>query len=317
MLVALLVTFLVVVFAREVTRAAHQEHSARQGENLSFAAMAATLLGQENSFDSHLATLLSSGSNLSRVAVAEQLSQLTQDLGAWRDEASLLRTPVLAPPLNLTLSAETEARAADYATIVSYVAHALQLNGPAVTNPSLSLGAAQLSLLATAATWGAARHELEYAPGAVTLAALSVASARLNVPQDVTVLASSANLSATRAIEISAVQVQPAPFPAPSHTLLLAPTTTLEVQVSVSNLREILQPVSLTMTLTSSTGAVQGANATQTLSPLSSYAFASHVFSVAPGEKGTLSLSLNGVPGSALLVHNRTYVVRISPSGLG
>jgi hypothetical protein len=315
--VALLLTFLVVVFAREVSRVAHQEQAARQSENLSFATMAETLLGQENSFDAQLTSLLSTGSNVSRIVFAEQVSQMTQDLSSWRNEARLLTRPVLSPSLNLTLVAQTQQRASDYATVLSYVAHALQITGPASTSPSLTLGAAQLSLMATAATWGADRHELDRSPGGVTLSALTATSARLNIPQAVTVLASAPTLAATRAIVISAIQVQPAPFPAPAHTLLLAPTSSFEVQVAVSNLREITQPLSLEMTLTSSGGVVQRVTMSETLSPLASYAFAGHIFSVTPGERGTLTVTLNGVPSSPTLLHSRTYALSVSPSGLG
>ena len=317
MVVALIVTFLVLVFAREVSRAAHQEPSARQSENLSFATLATTLLSQENSFDTQLASLLTSGSGLSRVAFTVKMSELTQQLSQWRDEAQFLERPVLSPTLNLTFARDTLTRVSDYDTVLAYVAQAIDLTGPTTTAASPRLGAAQLSLSATAASWGAQRHELASAPGRVTLLALTNVSGRLNVPQDVATLASATNLSPTRVIVIAAIQVQPAPFPAPALTLLLDPSSTMQVQVAVSNLREILQPVSLTMVLTPATGTAQRVSDTQMLAPLTSFAFAAHTFNVFPGEKGTLTVTLNGVPSSSTLVHSRTYSVSVSPTGSG
>ena len=315
--VALIVTFLILVFGREVSRSAHQAQSARRSENLSFATMAGTLLTQENAFDAQLATLLTNGSTLTRPSLALQLTDMTRDLSLWRTEAAFLKSPVLTPSLNLTLADATVTRVNDYATVLAYVADGLTLTGPNVANPSVALGAAQQSLLATAASWGGDRHALASSPGTVTLAALTNSSAGLNVRQDVATLASSSNLAATRAIVISALQVQPAPFPAPQLTLLLAPTSTMQVQIAVTNLREIVQPITLTMVLTSASGATQRVTSTRSLAPLSSYAFDPHAFSVVPGEKGTLSVTLNGIPASGSLLHSRTYSLSVSPSGTG
>lgn len=311
-----MLTFILLVFAREVSRSAHQETAARQSENLNFSAVATTLLGQENSFDSRLAALLSNGAGLTRVNFAVQLSQLSQELSTWRDVARIMRAPVLSPDLNVSLSDATLTRAADYDRVLAYVANALNLSGPPAAS-SLSLGVAQLSLSQTAATWGNERHLLAGAPGHVTLAALTNVTGRLNVPQDVATLVSAPSLAPTRAIVISAIRVQPAPFPAPALTLLIAPTSSFQVQVAVSNLREIVQPVTLSMTLTPAQGVVQRVTTTQTLAPGTSFAFAGHNFGVFPGESATLTVSLNGVPTSSTLAHSRTYAVRISPSGAG
>ena len=304
------------MFAREVSRSAHQETAVRQSENVNFATIATTLLGQENSFDGRLSTLLSSGAQLTRVNFAVQLSQLNQELANWRDVADMMRSPALSPALNVTLSDATLVRVNDYDRILAYVASALSLTGPAAP-ASLSLGVAQLSLSQTAATWGSERHLLASAPGHVTLAALSNQTGHLNVPQDVATLASAPNLAATRAIVISAIKVQPAPFPAPALTLLIAPTSSFQVQVAVSNLREIVQPITLSMTLTPAQGLVQRVSMTQTLAPVTSFAFAGHNFSVFPGESATLTVAINGLPPTSALTHSRTYVVKVSPSAAG
>jgi hypothetical protein len=316
-IVALIVTFAVLVFGREVSRSAHQETSVRLSENLNFAQLAGTLLYQENTFDTELASLLTTGTHLTRVALAAQISGMVQELASWRDVATQMKTPVLSPDLNTTLSADTLTRVGDYDVVLAYVAQALSLSGPSTSLSSPSLGAAQSSLLATAASWGNERHLLARAPGHVTLVVLNHASASLNVPGYVQTLAAAPSLAASRAIVIAAIQVQPAPFPAPALTLSLAPTTTVQVQVSVSNLREITQPVSLAMVFTPSGGAPQEVTDAHTLAPLTSFAFTGHTFSVFPGEKGTLSVTLNGVPAAAGLLHSRTYSVSVSASATG
>ena len=145
--------------------------------------------------------------------------------------------------------------------------------------------------------------------------ALTATRARLTVPGYVATLAASSSLASVRAVQIAAVQVQPAPLPAPKQDIELTPTSTLSVQVAVSNLREILQPVSLTISFTPTAGSTQRVTQTQTLAPLTSYAFSSHVFVVHPGEKGTLSVALNTIPAATGLAHERVYAVSVAPTG--
>ncbi len=309
---ALAVTLVVVVLGRQVAHYAHQATSARGSENASFVSLATVLLTQENSLDGDLATLLTTGSRLSRVSFATDLGAMEQEVSSWGALAVQLRSPELTPSLNETLADETLARVRDYQRVLATVAAGLVLSGPAA-DPALTLGLAQLSLAATAASWGHERHELAAQPGGVTLAALTARSARLPVPGLVQALASSTNLAATRAVQIAAVQAQPAPLPAPRQVMELTPTSTLQIEVSVSNLREILQPVTMTMAFTPVGGSTQRVSQTQTLSPLTSYAFASHVFVVHPGEKGTLTIALNGIPAAAGLAHQRVYAVSVAP----
>jgi hypothetical protein len=316
LVLALALTFIVVVFGREVSRSAHAEAAARTNENLSFAALATNLLVRENAFDSDVATLLTTGTHLSREAFAVRFSDLTQELASWRAMALQMRQPVLSPDLNDTLASETLTRVADYETVLGYVAQGLTLAGPAWPGGS-SLGRAQLSLGATAASWGAQRHALAGAPGKVTLAALTDVGGHLNIPQYVQTLVASTNLAPTRAIVIAAVQVQPAPFPAPALTLSLAPTTTMQVQVAVSNLREILQGVTVSMVFTPASGSAQRVVQSGTLAPMASYAFPSRTFTVHPGESGTFTVTLNGAPATSGLVHQRAYAVSVAPSANG
>ena len=317
MVVALAVTFVVLVFSREVSRSAHLENSARLSENLSFGAVATTLLTQENAFDAQLASLLTTGSRLSRTAFDVQLSQLSQDLTSWSNTAGLLKAPTLSPQLNVTLAHDTITRVSDFETVLTFIKDQMGLGATTASMLVPSLGEAQLSLSATAASWGTLRHELSRATGHVTLMSLTNVSARLNIPRYVQTLLAAPHLSVSRAIVIAAVQVQPAPFPAPPLTLLLPPVTTMQVQIAVSNLRVISQPVTLSMVLTPLGGPAQTVTMAHTLLPLASFAFDSQTFNVFSGEKGTFSVTLNGVPATSNLLHSRTYELSVSASGLG
>jgi len=71
--VALVATLLVLVFARDIGRSAHGAINPRRSENRSFAALANSLLGQENAFDARLTYLLTNGESVSRSVFAARL----------------------------------------------------------------------------------------------------------------------------------------------------------------------------------------------------------------------------------------------------
>ena len=310
---ALAVTLIVVVLGRQVDYFAHQQSATRQNETLNFGALATALLGQENSFDARLASLLTTGTSLSRSAFVTDVSAMEQELSLWRSEATQLESPGLSPALNVTLAHETLARVADYENVLFAVGQALAINIPA-PQPVLRLGVAQLSLAATAASWGQERHELASQPGSLTLMALSAKSSRLNVPGYLQTLAASAALAPTRAFVISAVQVQPAPLPAAVGSLDLTPTTAMQVQVAATNERDITQAVVETLSFVPAGGSGQHVTQSVTLAPLASYAFDPHSFAVHPGEKGTLTVTLSPAPGVGGLTHQRVYAVSVAPA---
>ena len=67
---AVVVTLIVAVFARDVNHAAHDATGPRRSEDLSFAALSNALVSQENEFDTHLDSLLNQAGTLPRVVFA-------------------------------------------------------------------------------------------------------------------------------------------------------------------------------------------------------------------------------------------------------
>jgi hypothetical protein len=171
--VAVIATLLVLLLARDISRAGHGATSPRLTENESFAALTNTLIGQENTFDAHLAYLLSHGASLSRQVFAARLEQLQQQLPAFQTEGSRLRRPPLKHQINNTIAQLTEQRVDDYQSMLSSVAAGLSLpwTTPSNVTPGLSVAAAQASLLVTSQQWDLARRGLLLEPGHVTLIA--------------------------------------------------------------------------------------------------------------------------------------------------
>jgi hypothetical protein len=108
---ALIITLIVLVFARDVSRSAHGAITERRSENKSFAALANELIGQENAFDRRLDRLVTRGDTLQRAVFDARLSQLNDELPGWLTDASLLRSPALTHHVNETLYELTSARA--------------------------------------------------------------------------------------------------------------------------------------------------------------------------------------------------------------
>jgi hypothetical protein len=108
--IALALTLLVLLFARDVSRSAHGAIGPRRSENRSFGALANSLVSQENIFDGHLSYLLVHGATLSRPIFAARMSQLREQLPHWAIEADQLRRPQLAHNVNGVVGAQTEVR---------------------------------------------------------------------------------------------------------------------------------------------------------------------------------------------------------------
>lgn len=318
---ALAVTLVVLLFARDVGRSAHGAISPRRSENRSFGVLANALLSQENSFDSRLAYLLANGQGLSRVVFAARLTQLAQELPSWQTQAVQLRRPRLAHGVNDAISLLTEQRIDDYQTILAGVASSLSLPWPAATGSpaNLSPGAAQAALLATSKQWSVARWGLIREPGRVSLLATTNVSALVDLAAAESSLARSRTLALTRGIGIVAVSVTPAPLPAAAGELLLPPTGSVRLGVTVSNASYVDQPVSLTyiLTPTNRLGLSQRQTMTMTLRPLQSYAFVPKLLSAVASEHAMLTISLSGASSGPGMSRLRRYSVIVSPSGNG
>lgn len=318
---ALAVTLVVLLFARDVGRSAHGAISPRRSENRSFSVLANELLGEENGFDARLAHLLTSDPGLSRPVFAARLVQLAQVLPSWQVQAIQLRRPHLAHDINDVLSLLTEQRVDDDQRLLAGVASSLSFPWPALTGTAATLSpdGAQASLLATSKQWAVARWGLVREPGHVTLLATTNDVARLDYATALGTLSNSSSLVLVRGIGILAVSVSPAPLPAPAGELLLPPTGAVRLGVTVSNASYADQPVSLTYVLrpTNRLGLAQRQTMTATLGPLQSYAFVPAPIIAVASERATLTISLGGASSGPGMSRLRRYSVIVSPSGNG
>jgi hypothetical protein len=313
----LVVTLVVLVFARDVSRSAHGATTNERSENRSFAGLANTLIVQENDFDARLATLLQSGASLSRPVFDARLDQLAQQLTFWATTADMLRRPKLAHDISDKIADMTEARVIDYEALFASIAHVLSF--PALTSnvPANAPADPAHSLYVTAQAWNQERFALRHDPGTVRLDKLTLASARLFISNGLSGLTASPSLAVVRGIGIAAVSVTPAPLPAKKGVLLLPPVTKIKLGVSIVNTGFVEQPVTMVVTMTPSNGPLSPQSQTFTieLAPLQSYAFAPQDFAVVPSERATLGIRITGAPASVNLARSKSYRVELSPPG--
>lgn len=313
--VALVATLVVLVFARDVSRAAHGAITARRSENRSFAALANDLLSQENAFDGRLYRLLSQGGSLSRPVFAARLDQLDQELPAFSSAADLLRRPTLAHRVNETLDDLTDQRVAAYESLLYDVARTLSLPwGPAPASPVNDPAAV---LVATSRTWARDRFALAKEPGDVALDQTSDVAAGYVAKDGLASLEDSSSLRLVRAVSIAAVRVTPAPLPAAAGVVLLPPVGTVRIGVTVQNASYDEQPVRLTVRVTPLNG--RGGASTQTLvttlGPLAAYAFDVAPLTTAPSERARLVVVVTGARAARGKVVAETFRLEMSPSG--
>jgi hypothetical protein len=317
--IALIVTLVVLLFGRDITRSAHGAISPRMSENRSFGQLANVLISQENTLDSQCTALLTSGQDLTRPVFAAQLAQLNSQLTLWTVAASQLRRPVLAHNVNDVITEVTEQRVDDYQSILAAVARSLTLPWTDEAPAGLSDTAAQASLESTGKQWDVADRSLVGEPGHVTLEALTNDTALLGLASVVHSLQESPTLTLTRGVGITAISVSPAALPAPVGELLMPPTSSVELGVSVSNTSYVDQPVTLIVTLvpTSGDGPSQSRSMKTVLGPLKSFAFEPKVLTTISSEKATLRITLKGASTAAGMTRVRTFRVVMSPSGNG
>ena len=313
--VAVAATVVVLVFARDVSRAAHGASASRASEDLSFAALANALVGQENAFDARLARLVTSGAGLRRSVFAARLAQLAQQLPGWSVEAEQLRYPALARDVNVQLYAITTERVAAYHAVLADVATALALPWSAAHEPNLT--AATTSLLASSTRWDVERFALVKEPGRARLTATTTLAATTLARSGVVRLAHARSLSLVRAVAIAAVRVSPASLPTGPAQWLLPPVSSVGLGVSVVNDGYDLQPVSLTIRVTPLTrfGAPFTQTMTTTLAPLGAYAFVPHRFATLASERARVVITVNGAPAAPGRATTETVRLVMSPSG--
>jgi hypothetical protein len=316
-MIALAVTLVVLVFARDVARSAHGAITTQRSENRSFAGLANALITEENNFDLRLARLLGSGSTFSRPVFDARLNQLDQQMTYWSTAADLLRRPKLAHDVNDKIADLTDTRIDDYEVILATIARSLTLPAPSPSPGSETVADPAQSLEASALTWNRDRFALRHEPGQVHLDGLKTSSAKLFAHSGVASLTASSSLAVVRGIGIAAVSIVPAPLPATRGVLLLPPVTQMKIGVSVVNTGFVEQVLAMQVILQPSNGPVPVQRRTfhVDLAPLQSYAFVHQYFNVVPNERAVLTIRIAGAPASTNLSRSKTYRVHISPPG--
>lgn len=302
-------TLLIIIFAHDVTRAAHDAVSVRKSEDTSFAALANALVVQENLFDVQLnATLDQSSETRGQLLVA--LTSYRQQLTQWANEAALLPGPHLSGAVDTKLSIQTLQRVAAYRSLLATVATTLSL--PWSSTPSMNPGEAQATLRSSADTWGSERHVLASGPAKVTMLALTKSVASTNFSTVSSALASDPLLTLVRNFSVAAVEVQPAPLPSATGVLNLPPATAVDVTVAVDNRAVDNQALTLSVTLTSSTGRSQTSLQSQLAGPTADVGFATSNFIIYPGERGQLRIQVTG----GGVMRSKTYHLVVAAPGV-
>jgi hypothetical protein len=313
--IALVVTLIVLVFARDVSRAGHGAITARRSENRSFAALANTLLSGENLFDGRLDRLLVQGGSLSRVVFAARLEQLNEQLPAWSVAADQLRTPKLAHDVNATLDELTQSRVTAYQSLLADVARTLSLPWSTVSTQSSARAAA--TLIATSVRWNHDRYALAKEPGTVRLLATSAVSAQYVAQHGTSDLTQSSSLRLVRAISIAALRVVPAPLPAATGVMLLPPVTSVQLGVSVLNASYDEQPVVLTIQVTplNHLGDAFVQRMSATLGPDQAFAFVPKALGTAASESARVVIRVSGARAAVGKTTVEVFHLEMSPSG--
>lgn len=316
---SLVVTLVVLLFARDVSRSAHGLVSLRQSENRTFSVLANTLIGQENAADTRFGYLLIHGQSLSRPVFSARLLQLADQLPRWSVEAELLRRPDLSGDVNVVLSQLTQRRVADYQAVFDAVAHSLQLPWTRLNGSGLGVVPALASLLATDQQWNQVKSSLAREPGHVVLSDTTTSSAVVTLTTQLATLAAAPSLGLTRGIGIAAVSVSPAPLPAPRGDLVLPAVGSVQLGVAVSNAAFVNQRVTLAITFTPTgrAGSSQVQTMVATLGPTQSFGFVPVTLVTAAGERAILHIVISGAPSAPTMTTSRTYRVTMSPSGSG
>ena len=314
---ALVVTLVVLVFARDVTRSAHSAVAPRRSENRSFAGLTNALIQQENQFDQRLADLLRSGDTLSRPVLDARLVQFQQQLNLWDTLTQQLRRPKLAHDVNDMMADLTEQRISAYEAIFSAITTGLSLPSLTPVESARPVVDPAQTLLTTSSQWGFDRWALAKEPGRARLYELTTKAATSYQLIGVQRLVASPTLAVTRGVGIAAVSISPAPLPARHGVILLPPVTLVHTGVSVTNAEFVEQTLTLQITLTPTNGPLSSVTQTfkLTLAPLQSFAVVAKLFATVPGERATLRIALSGAPPAQGMSRSRTYEVEMSPSG--
>jgi hypothetical protein len=292
----LAVTVCVVVVLHDVHTLSGQSTSNRASLNRTFAALATSILDDENRYGTEALTLLATGSTLTRATLAGQMSFVSLQGRELEQRTALLARPVLDDNVQATLATVTTLRVGAVSSLLQRIG--IDLGLPHKSAGVLTTAEIQGVIEHSNELWATARTKLVKAPGRAHLPSSVFALATAPIDAQMASLQSAATLTPERAVTISAVAVTPAPFPAPRFDLVLPPVASVAIDVVVHNIEYINQIVTVRVVL----HPYSHANKTEIrqvsikLGPLGARALAFSNLAVKPNEHAVVTISLTGAP---------------------
>jgi hypothetical protein len=308
--VALASTLALVTLAHDVNRLSAQTNANRTSIDKSFAALATTVVVDENHFGSSVAQLLATGSAMSRADFGAQLSSLLADGQSLDQRVAIFAHPVVANGVQDRLIDVVTQRVSASSALLSQVAQNLQL--PVTTSPLMSLNAIGRKFRGADAEWARAQREFRNQPGHHRLPPSVFALSSAPLSAQIAVLTSAPTLQVLRSLSIDAVSVSPAPLPSPHGRWLILPSTSALVGVVVHNQQYVNQNFVLHLQISPANQPVQTMNVRATVGPYASYATQFSGLTFSAGEHATVKIWLTGAPVGPQAVGVRRYVVTVA-----
>lgn len=318
-LTALLVLAVIVVFGRDVLRAAHDSRSARESRNTSFATLATAIISSSSSLDHDTISLLDSAPSMSRSTLLTSWTELEKRARDVLQSAEHAREPSIETGINEKLTSVMTLRIAAWETIRQSVEGPLGVPG-VTTPPSGVLNQAVANLQTANTAWERAHGALRHRPGHVRLPLGAWTLPTLDVPGLVHAAITTLALRPNAIVAINAVSMNPQPLPSGSAgatALVLLPTSSVELGVSVRNssTTDTTITVHATLTPTNRLGKVVTLSATSSLRASSNTAVLFSEVPITPGERAILRVWVSGAAPTSKGAANRIYTVKVASAG--
>ncbi len=302
------------VLVHDVNRMASKSVANRTALNRDFAALATSLISDENHWGTEVAATLANAPQSTRPAFATDL-QLERSAGReLRQRAEILATPDLAHHVQEQLIDVTEQRVSTTVAFLNHVGQLLAL--PGFARPVVGANMAGRQLRHADLVWAHARRSLIGEPGRVRLPRSEFALAAAPLSSDLAAILSAPALRAERAVTIATIEVTPTTLPAASGQLVELPGSPLGFAVVVRNEGYINQRVTVHLSVLNPTAGAS--TSVQSLSgvigPLNARAFTFAAVPIVASEHATVNVLLSGAPIAAGGVGTKHYRLIVAPS---
>ncbi len=310
--VAVALTATIITLAHDVNRLSAQSSANRASIDRNFAALATTLLSDEDRFGSSLATTLSSGPTASRAQFTNSLTALMDQGRALQQRAAILQHPEVSGGVQDTLIFVSDLRWSASKQLLETISARLAL--PGIAHASASLHSLGSKFRHADAMWASARRTFRRDSSHVRLPKSVFALSHAPLVAYVSALEASTSLAVQRSLSIEAVSVNPAPLPAAPGQWTLLATSPLSIGVSVRNQEYVDQNFVLHLSLTPLNGVAVQLQFAGRVGPNSSVATSFNSLVVIPSERANVKIWLTGTPIGPHAVGVRRYHVSVASS---